>query len=36
VGLSTHVTVSGSLDLNPKLFDDRPPFLGIGFHERFE
>jgi hypothetical protein len=24
----------GSLHVNPELFNDRPPFLGIGFHKR--
>jgi hypothetical protein len=25
-----------SLRVDPQLLDDRPPFLGIGFHERAE
>ena len=30
------VTVAASLCLNPGVFDDRPPFLGVGLHERAE
>jgi hypothetical protein len=30
------VTVAASLCLNPGVFDDRPPFLGAGLHERAE
>jgi hypothetical protein len=32
----SRVTVAASLCLNPGLLDDRPPFLGIGFHKRAE
>ena len=30
------VTAAASLCLNPGVFDDRPPFLGVGLHERAE